>query len=183
MIGHSKKAPGARFALGGNEYHYNSKVADIAKRYADSKYGKNVTTHLIFRDGIGRSGAYKKAEQLQCDVVVELHFNAFNKTVVGTETLTTTHSGDKAYGKAMQDMMVKVFDRTGQSRGLKPISRSTRGGANVYGLPNGYNCLVEPFFGDVRSEAEMALDKQEEYAKGLINTSVKFCREHLGILK
>jgi N-acetylmuramoyl-L-alanine amidase len=181
IVGHTRRAPGASFALGGNEYDYNSDVARIAKAYCDVNF-KNIKTHIIFRDVIGIAGAYKKATDLNCDVVIELHFNAFNKSVTGTETLTTTHVGDKAFGLEIQKMMCKVFDRQGLSRGLKPISRSARGGRNVYSF-QGYNCLVEPFFGDAPSEARLANEKKEEYAEGLIEASIKFCKEHLGILK
>lgn len=180
IVGHTKKAPGASFALGGNEYDYNSDVARIAKAYCDVNF-RNVKTHIIFRDGVGISGAYKKAEKLKCDVVIELHFNAFNRQVTGTETLSTTHVGDKAFGLEIQKMMCKVFNRQGLSRGLKPISRSTRGGRNVYSFA-GYNCLVEPFFGDAPSEARLANEKKEEYAEGLIEASIKFCKDYLGIL-
>lgn len=182
IVGHSKASPGASFALGANEYQFNKEIAEIAKRYADSVYGKVLKTHVIFRDGIGRSGAYKKAEKLKCDCVIELHFNAFNKLVSGSETLTTTDVGDQAYGQAIQNMIVKVFKRRGKSRGLKPISRNARGGANVYAFPSGYNCLPEPFFGDNKAEAALANSKKVEYARGLIDATVGFSKYHLGLI-
>ena len=186
IVGHTKRSGGASLNNQAyrNEYEYNSRVAEIAKSYADVNFSKNVTTHIIFRDFVGISGAYRKANQLKCDVVVELHFNAVaNNTVTGTETLCTSHVGDKAYARYMQDMQTKVFKRGNDSRGVKVLSRGARGFTNVSSFPLGYNCLVEPFFGSNLKDAKLAIDVQEEYAEGLIEASVNFCKEHLGILK
>lgn len=185
IVGHTRKSGGAVFNHQAfrNEYEYNSRVAEIAKSYADLNFGSVLKTHVIFRDGIGISGAYRKAESLKCDMVIELHFNAFNGTVEGTETLATSHIGDQAFAKAIQEMQCKVFNRTGNSRGVKTISRSGRGGRNVHSFPNGYNCLVEPFFGDNAKEAKLAYEKQEEYAEQLIEQVISFSKNYLGLIK
>lgn len=178
IVGHTKRSGGATFALGGNEYSFNTRVANIAKDY--SKRFETFDVEVIFRDVVGISGAYKRAKELNCDVVIELHFNAFNKNVRGTETLTTTHVGDKAFGLEIQKMMCSVFNRGDLSRGLKPIARGDRGGKNVYSY-DGYNCLVEPFFGDNIDEARLAEGQINAYARGLVDASQRFCVQYLGL--
>lgn len=182
IVGHTKRSPGASFALGGNEYDYNSMIARDAKAYADINFGKVLETHVIYRDSVGIEGAYDKAKKLGCDVVIELHFNAFNKKVSGTETLCTPDIGDAALAQAMQEMQCKVFNRKGMSRGVKQLARNARGAKNVYSFPTGYNCLVEPFFGDNPTEAKLADKKREEYAEGLIEQSISFFKDHLGLI-
>jgi N-acetylmuramoyl-L-alanine amidase len=129
---------------------------------------------IILRDGIGISGAYRVARELKCDAVIELHFNAFNGKASGTETLCTVNDKDKKFAKLVQVAMCKVFDRkpgNAGDRGVKVISRSDRGGGNVYGIEQAANCLVEPFFGDNYNEAKMALECFDSYAKCLLDAT------------
>ena len=185
IVGHTRKARGAVFnnASFKNEYDYNSKVAEIAEKYANLNFKNVLKTHVIFRDSIGITGAYNKAKEFDCDMVIELHFNAFNSKVSGTETLCTPDVGDKAFAKEMQDMQCNVFKRNGNSRGVKVLSLGARGAKNIYSYPAGYNCLVEPFFGDNPNEARLAYDVQDEYAEQIIESAVKFAKNYLCILK
>jgi len=185
IVGHTKRSPGASFNNGAfsAEYDFNSEVAKQAKLYCKTKYGNVLDTEIIFRDRIGIPGAYRKAEKIGCDVVIELHFNAFNKTVEGTETLTTSHVGDREFALEIQKMMCRIFKRKGLSRGVKPIAKSARAGENVYAFPKGYNCLVEPFFGDNEKEAIFADVVLGDYSRGLIDSCFDFCKNYLGLIK
>jgi N-acetylmuramoyl-L-alanine amidase len=175
IVGHEKKAPGATFKLGGSEYNYNGDVAEAAKRYAARKY-PNLNVHVIYRDGIGIGGATAKASKLKPDACIELHFNAFNGTATGTSTLTTVDAIDRKFAELVQTRLCEVFERHGRSRGVAVLSRSSRGGGNVYGLPGSANVLVEPFFGDNQTEAEMAVAKKENYSMALIDVMVEWCK-------
>jgi hypothetical protein len=129
-----------------------------------------------FRDGVGIAGAYKKANALKPDACIELHYNAFNKVALGTETLCTVDSKDQGFAKIVHKNICVVFERGGMSRGVKVLPRSARGGGNIYAMPAYSNCLVEPFFGDNPSEAKLAQDKQSAYAKCLIYSFVEWSR-------
>lgn len=168
IVGHERKAPGAAFALGGYEYHYNLKVAEIAKVYAGVNY-PGIRVEVVLRDGIGISGAYKKANALRPDACIELHFNAFNKRAFGTETLCTVDYKDRGFAHMVHRAMCSIFEREGLSRGVKVLPRSARGGGNIYSMPAYANCLVEPFFGDNPDEARLAQNKQTEYAHCLVD--------------
>jgi N-acetylmuramoyl-L-alanine amidase len=176
IVGHEKSAPGATLAITGeSEYSYNTKVAKLMQDYAMT-FVPTMTVEVIYRDGIGISGAYSKAKALECDAVIELHFNAYNATVMGTETLSTSNADDLEFSKIIHSGVCQVFKRDGQSRGVKAIQRSARGGSNVYGFPSGPNCLVEPFFGDSWTEARLANEKVNEYASQLVKSVYEWAK-------
>jgi N-acetylmuramoyl-L-alanine amidase len=172
IVGHTRSAPGATMHGGQSEYSYNSEVAQIAKSYG-SKYSF-LTTHIIFRDGVGIAGAYRRANELKCDAVIELHFNAFNRQVVGTETLIAPGTENRKFAQFIHDMQCRVFERGGQSRGVKVLSRGQNGFGNVSSFPQGPNCLPEPFFGDTPSEAVLANTHKQAYAQGLVEASLEY---------
>lgn len=177
VVGHEKKAPGADFALGGSEYQYNSDIAARMKQYAELKY-PNLRVEIIFRDGVGIAGAYRKALTFKPDACIELHFNAFNGSAHGSETLCSVDAVDRQFAAIIQDKICGVFSRTGQSRGVKVLSRSGRGGQSVYSLPGSANALVEPFFGDNKDEAKMADQRRVEYSTALVDGVILWCKTH-----
>lgn len=177
IVGHSEANPGA--ALKGSpgmyEYHFNKMVAMKMVEYAKTKQGLSV--ELILRDGGTIAQAYDKARELLCDAVIELHFNAFNESLVGTETLCSPDKSDVDFAHTIHKGVCNVFSRNGSSRGVTTISKSARGGVNVHSFPGGVNCLVEPFFGDNMFEAKNALRLIDAYAKGLIDSTMLWARQ------
>jgi len=178
IVGHTKEIPGA--SLKGTdsikEYHYNREVAQKAAALAKAKYPM-LDVVVIYRDGIGIIGAYTEARKLLCDAVIELHFNAFNGEVSGTETYSSTEQGDAEFAHYVHKAVCFVFGRNGASRGVKAISKSTHGGINLYSFPGGVNCLSLPFFGDNLEEAKTGLRLSEEYAKGLLDGVCMWARQ------
>lgn len=186
MVGHSLKAPGASLHGGGHEYGYNKKVAMAAAKHAHDVLFDECELFVIFRDGIGRTGAYEKAKELNPDAVIELHFNAFNKRVVGTELLFDDEGDrdpklEKAYADHLLDAVYKVFRPGAQGkdralRGVKDLKRGDRGWVNVSRVLDCPSVLIEPFFGDTPSEAQLARQKMNEYAETLVESTVEFFR-------
>lgn len=171
IVGHTKAAPGAKLAgTSQYEYHYNTEVAQIMA--AEAKRRGNVIPVIITRDRGGISGAYREANKQQCDVVIELHFNAFNGKADGTVTLCTPDLTDVEFAHIVQNAMCRVFGRSGLSRGVKAIARSARGGGNVHAFPQGRNCLVEPFFGDNPREVALAQKLKVDYAHALVHAVI-----------
>jgi N-acetylmuramoyl-L-alanine amidase len=175
IVGHTKDSPGAALVGQGIfEYQFNTEIANMMKRLAP----RELKVDVIFRDGVGIAGAYAKAEQLGCDGVIELHFNAFNGQAFGTETLCTQDANDVEFAHIVQKAMCDVYGRTGKgNRGVLVISRSARGGGNVHAFRTGANCLTEPFFGDNPSEVRMALAKKTEYAQCLLQATLLYARK------
>jgi N-acetylmuramoyl-L-alanine amidase len=180
IVGHEKAAQGATMPGGLTEYQYNSLVAEELERVAKDYPWLTVTT--IKRDGIGIWGAYQAAKTANCDAVIELHFNAFDEVSEGTETLCTADSDDIDFAHYVHRAMCEVFGRSGESRGVVVIGKTSRGGANVYAFPDGVNCLVEPFFGDNAKEAALGNDKREAYAKALLLATVIWAKRR-GLIK
>jgi N-acetylmuramoyl-L-alanine amidase len=178
IVGHEKKAPGADLKVDGkvvgHEYGYNTEIASKVTQIA--KNDGRLEVHTIFRDGIGIGGAYREARELTPDCLIELHFNAFNGTASGTETLTTPDALDRTFAGFVQKEVCEVFGRTGLSRGVKILSRSDRGGGNIHSAPATANCLVEPFFGDNHIDASLALARKDLYAQGLVDACIMWAK-------
>lgn len=177
IVGHERSKPGADFDHPAfrSEYDFNKKVAELMVDYAATARPM-IDIEIIYRDGIGISGAYRLAESAKPDACIELHFNSFsNKSVVGTETLCTSMEDDRDYASIIHRGMVKVFNREGKSdRGVKVLPRNARGAFNVYKLPGMANCLVEPFFGSNGEECKLAHEKIGDYARELVESSYEF---------
>ena len=173
IVGHEKRAPGASFNNEAfkHEYDYNTAVAAAVATIAEQM---GVKTSVVFRDGIGISGAYREMRKIAPDCCIELHFNAYNGKVTGTETLCTTDANDKELANMVQSFVCAAFGREGFSRGVKVLSRSSRGGGNVYSGYGFANCLVEPFFGDNAGEAKMAAGNIDKYAKSLVEACLNW---------
>lgn len=180
IVGHTEKSQGACMPkeIGGySEYILNSEIAKLMKIYAEKKY-PSLEVEIIKRDMIGIVGAYKKARELLCDCVIELHFNGFNGKVEGTVTLCTSDMSDVAFAKTIHQAMCKLFARMGNAdRGVKAVSKSTRGGINVHQFPGGVNCLVEPVFGDNIKDAKLLLENKDKYAGTLIDAVVLWAKQ------
>ncbi len=171
IVGHEQDAPGAKMSMpyGIYEYFFNKEIAQKMVEYARTKY-PNVLTELILRDGIGITGAYHKAQSLLCDVVIELHFNAANAVASGTETLCTSDTNDVEFAHVIHGGVCRLFKREGtKDRGVKALSASARGNINVHSFPGRPNCLVEPFFGDNKEEADFAMQNKDAYARCLVD--------------
>lgn len=177
VVGHMNSAMGANLAKPYDfisEYEYNQLLAAHIILEAKAKF---ITVSVAFRDSVGIEGAYKQIQKDNCDACVELHFNSFNAKAEGTETLYGSLPNAKSWADALQSEMVSCFARVGSAnRGTKFMSRGERGGANV-NQPIGIPCaLIEPFFGDTRFEAEMALLKQRDLAKAIIQAFLTFTK-------
>lgn len=173
VVGHTKSAPGAVMSAPYrvSEYVYNSEIAALCKARAP----KNVQVEIFTRDVGGIVGAYQRVKASKCDCVIELHFNAANKTAYGTETLVSSEGVDKQFGQIVQDEIEKVFGRVSNGRGDRGLKvNPARGGQSVTSFPGGANCLVEPFFGDNPAEAKMAMNSKHAYADSLWSAALKF---------
>ena len=168
VVGHTNRSPGAKGIepIGMNEYFWNKQLADYIQSIANEN---EIDCKVFFRDGIGISGAYKQVEKWSPDTCIELHFNAFNQTVKGTETLYGVYSKSKTFAQTIQTNMVNLFNREGiDKRGIKLRKVGERGGKSVNSLKNIPSCLIEPYFGDEPSEAVLALNHINDLANSIV---------------
>jgi len=174
IVGHDAKAQGATFPdlneLSGamTEYKYNKKVAELIQTKSPSHF---ITTSVILRDGIGIKGSYAEVMKLNPDVCIELHFNSHSDPKVsGTETLCSSTAADITLAEILQKNMCAIFGRSATSRGVKAIPKGARGGYAVWSLPEIANCLVEPFFGSNRDDANLARGNEEKLADVIVQS-------------
>jgi len=168
VVGHTKRSPGAKGVkpISIHEYFWNRQLAKHIQLIAGSE---GVDCRIFFRDGIGILGAYKNVATWLPNSCIELHFNAYNGRVKGTETLYGLYDKSKIWASTVQDAMVALYGRTGNyDRGIKLRKIGERGGENVNQLDNIPSCLIEPYFGDEPSEAKLAEDYLINLASAIV---------------
>lgn len=184
VVGHNSYAQGASFNLDfrtypkgpRSEFQFHSVVSKYIKEQCDAS--GHINTHIIFRDvKTDVEGAYKRAEALGCDLLIELHYNAFNEKASGTETLASYRTDDVNFATVVQKHLCVAFNRTGMSRGVKSIPQNQNGGYAVHRLIRVPNCLTEAFFGDNRAEATFAWENKTTYANALRNAVLEYARK------
>lgn len=140
IIGHDKFSPGAYSPyLRTSEYMYHSEAATYLSCFD------------IYKRPIG--GGYKTQMQLLAneinekdyDLVIELHYNAFNKEANGCEAVI--YPGSKARLKAQEycNMVSEKYDV--KNRGVKEATEGGRGWWFLK-LMKAPAIILEPFFGD-----------------------------------
>lgn len=170
VVGHTQNSPGASGGapINESEYTWNSDLADKIKVHCQSK---NIESRIFYRDGIGISGAYQKVRQWGAACVMELHFNAYNRSAHGTETLydNDTNSGSRAWAQRLQDGMLGALGT--HNRGLKERDPGDRGYRSVSAvdIPS---ALIEPFFGDNPQDAQRGHANKDALAEALANAAV-----------
>jgi N-acetylmuramoyl-L-alanine amidase len=176
VVGHDKIRQGAHGVapISSSEYVYNSHLAKLIEEYGERR-GHQVD--IFFRDHIGIKGAYKSVADAEPDACIELHFNAFNGAVRGTETLfADIHDEkevmEKEFAQCVQDEICKLFQRDAETnRGLinRSLSKGERGYMNVSQLFNIPSILIEPFFGDNPDDAQLAVSWKQPLAEAIVH--------------
>lgn len=159
QVGHSSKAQGAgNKAAGISEYAYNTKVAEAIMRDTTHEY------HLIRNVDLNKVPAL--VNEINPDICIALHCNAFNESAGGTEVLYWhTSTKAKALAQRLQDSLVKALGLS--NRGLKPITGTERGGF----LLKGTKCpavITEAFFIDSPTDWAKCSDSHERIAQAII---------------
>lgn len=170
VVGHTEKRQGANGVepIGEPEYPWNNDLAQMVKQRCDAE---GIESRIFYRNVGGINGAYRRVTKWGASCVVELHFNAFNGRVFGTETLydEDTNSGSRAWASLLQQEMVSLYQRTGSGdRGLKERDPGDRGYRSVSSA-NIPSALIEPFFGDNPDEAVLAEQKKDGLADAITN--------------
>lgn len=164
IVGHNSTAQGAQGVnpLGQSEYVYNTKVANAMVGYSSSEMEIEV---FFRRPGLGYRAeiarVYAEADAFIGNTegaTIELHFNAFNGSAVGTETLSSGSVGSLTFAEEVQEELLSLLARpSAADRGVQVRGANERGGASLHSSAHP-SILVEPFFGDVFSEARLAVD-------------------------
>ena len=106
----------------------------------------------------------KRINAIKPDVILSLHYNAFNNVATGSETLYFALSKkSKALAEKIQTETVKALGLA--NRGVKGLLIG-RGSALL--IKTSSPCVIlEPFFGDNPTDLARARDRLKELAKGV----------------
>ena len=164
IIGHNEKDKGSYSKyLNTTEWDlYNSMKNDlkcIGDVYVHDKTIKSYTKRCI--DISNRIGD-------KYDLVIALHFNAFNTVANGCEAFYW-HSNKDGFNYAKKFVKGYCMFTGSRPRGAKPYESKTERGAGEVYYPKNTAILLEPFFGDNKEDCEkFCVDKLLKAIKGML---------------
>lgn len=179
VIGHTELAPGAVGAgplAGIHEYHYWDSLRPKIEEFGNKLGHKSL---WFYRDVGGIRGAYGRAEDADPDVIIGLHFNAYNGRATGSEGL---HYDDQdAVGLKERELVALMSANFSKAlripdRGPKERKPGQRAHGNVDQVRHIPSIVTEPFFGDNPGDAHNAV-KYEERMISAFWTSIEQWRE------
>ena len=174
VVGHTNRSQGAVGVnpLDKSEYLWNDELAGIVRQIA---IGRGVNCKIFYRDGIGISGAYAQVKSWGANTCVELHFNAAETDAYGTETLHgVLDSSNELAATIQHDMLSSLSREINHNRGIKLRVDGERGGRSLSQLTDIPSVIVEPFFGHVKPEATLGVERRLQYAEGLVRSHLRF---------
>ncbi|WP_294962358.1 N-acetylmuramoyl-L-alanine amidase [Sulfurimonas sp.] len=145
VIGHSTYSRGARNKSSDvSEFEFNEKLAkDIKANWSEHNLSDEIV--LVYREN-GYSKLPYEINDLDVDLVISLHCNAFNTTASGCEMLYYHKSvKGKNIAKIFQDKLTDILEN--KDRGIKSKDSEDRGG-HLLKATNAPCIIVEPFFID-----------------------------------
>lgn len=179
VIGHSAESPGAMGVspISTSEYFYNRDLSQIIYRHA---MALGLPSRIFTRDGMTIEQCYENVNQwcegteLAC--AVELHLNAFDGKVRGTETLWDQEpTTNVEYARELQGDICSVFGRRGKdNRGLKLLNDKLDRGHRNMNACKVISALLEPLFCDNPQDALLGVTKKNDYAKAIVNATIRF---------
>ena len=164
VIGHNVHSQGATSADGlMSEYKYNSRIADgIAKVLSEE------SNHIPV---VIRRGSYLDLpgdiNNLDVDVVLSLHCNAFNQRTSGTEVL---HYDGSTQGTILAGLLqARLIAALGlPDRRVKGRRGDERGGF-LLKKTNAPAVIAEPFFIDNALDYTVALEREDEMIRAYVS--------------
>lgn len=160
IVGHDPASPGAfSHWLHTSEYMYNAEVATYLATIADiykRPKGGGYKTQMAALANILNPQNY--------DLVVELHFNAFNKRANGCEAVIFKGSATgRKVGLAFCEQICQGYGTT--NRGVKEVGADGERGYWFLKYMKAPALILEPFFGD--AEESLKFENPGKYAEHL----------------
>jgi N-acetylmuramoyl-L-alanine amidase len=161
VVGHDKNKAGAFSPfIKESEYMYHNEVVSVMSSKFDY-YSRPLASGYKSQMEI----LSKQINPKNYDLVVELHFNAFNKKAQGVETLSFPNNSEtKEWGEKFCKIISENYKIP--NRGVKHVTKD----GNGYWFNKLMNCntiILEPFFGDEKES--LKFKDHEEYACHLEN--------------
>lgn len=156
VVGHSPNEKGAYSeTLGQSEYEYNKYLAAYLSDIADIYFRPNVSGYKSAMRALARELNPKPYQ-----IVIELHFNAFNGKASGTEALIWKgNNRSRAIGEKLNKAVSGQYKT--KNRGVKEVSDQNGRGYWFLQSMSADAVIFEPFFGDAPEEAEKFKDPEK----------------------
>ena len=155
VVGHSKEDGGAENSQGMNEYTFNK---DIVMEIVRKDDFKGVDIIPKFRVS-SRTNLPKEINEINPDIVISLHCNAYNASAQGTEVLYAEGSSKgKKYAEILQKNLLEWLHLP--DRGIKSKSSGDRGGHLLWNA-KAPCVIIEPLFIDAMTNDELEDAKNE----------------------
>ncbi|WP_017817534.1 N-acetylmuramoyl-L-alanine amidase family protein [Vibrio harveyi] len=170
VVGHELRAQGGSNVDGTTEYMFNDKLAQMI---APLLINAGLEPVIVYRNGVSYRRLPKRINNVNPDLTISLHCNAFNRKATGSEVLHFV--GSERSAKLAGFIQKEVVKALGLSdRGLRPVNTAHKGRKGDRG---GWLCkktlsptvIVEPFFIDNNQDLATARGKLQELAQAITN--------------
>lgn len=171
VVGHSDRSRGACNKIGLCEYDYNKELADLISSLLVTlgEYDPVVVYRDTYRD------LPNKINEIEPNLIISLHCNAFNTKASGTETLYHHRSSmGREFAKIVQASMVEILGLP--DRGIKSKTSEDRGGY-LLRYTHAPCLILEPFFIDNDDDLQCGLGLKIELAEAIAGSIKKFTEE------
>jgi hypothetical protein len=184
MVGHTADSPGyggAHPPFPDYDYHEYGWNKDLALRIRKFAQTCGIRCEVFTRDGKDVETSYDAVREWKPSATVELHFNAVenpaqHRDLKGSLVLYGAETS-RRWAQTLQDMLVILYNRQGprENHGIHipgPNNGYSRGQANVSQVHP--SALIEPFFGHNPKEAQLAIEKKQALAEGIVAAHARF---------
>jgi N-acetylmuramoyl-L-alanine amidase len=191
MVGHTAASPGCGGAhppFPDNDYHEYGWNKGLALRIRKFAQVCGIRCEVFTRDGKDVPTSYDAVRAWKPTATVELHFNAVENPAERPDlkgSLVLFGAEDsRRWAQTLQDMMVALYNRQGprENQGIHipgPENGYKRGQRNVSQMHP--SALIEPFFGHNPREAQIAIEKKQALAEGIVAAYARFAGATLPI--
>lgn len=164
VVGHNSRAQGAnRVDGGGSEYTWNTELAEMTEDILDSE---GFDCRIFWRQDMGSYSkeidhVYRRVDQWRARIVLEYHFNAASPEANGCEMLHAGSPEGARLALAVQEAILEDHDV--QNRGIKQLSKGSRGSGSVFASV-APTIITEPYFGSSHKDCAKFSNKQQKQA-------------------
>ena len=176
VVGHTEQAQGAKYPQGViTEYVYNK---GLAEEISCSLGVKDHEGFIIKKDGMTDKKIAELVNDYNPSACIELHCNAFNQKVTGTEVLYTgKHELNIILSSSIQVNLIENFNRSKKDRGTKKLKPKHNGYDNLDKIEVPA-CLVETFFIDNKNDLTFGLMNIQKIAEAISNGLIDFAEAY-----
>lgn len=172
VIGHKNTAQGAISPCAKwSEYKFNTKLAEEISCLL------GVAGHegfIISKDDLNELQLANLVEAQNPKCSIELHCNAFNKTVCGSEVLYIEDKDNIALANIAQSKICCALKRDDRgNRGIKKLTSASRGYKNLIFITVPA-VIIEPFFIDSPKDFELGLNNMESLALAISDSMIEY---------